>query len=47
MDMIITLDELVKGARMGFGRSLVVYVLLLPYFGFKRLLRRLSRKSST
>jgi hypothetical protein len=47
MDMIITLDELVKGARMGFGRSLAVYVLLLPYFGFKRLLRRLSRKSST
>ncbi|RLC94288.1 MAG: hypothetical protein DRI39_03355 [Chloroflexi bacterium] len=45
MDMIITLDEIVKGARMGFGRSLIVYVLLLPYFGFQRFLRRLARKS--
>lgn len=42
MDMIITLDEVFSGMKIIF-RGVIPYVLLAPYFGVRRLFRRLLR----
>lgn len=40
MDMILTLDEVFSGLKIML-RSVISYALLLPYFGLRRLFRRL------
>lgn len=44
MDMIFTLGELYKSARMALCWSVISFVLLLPYFGLKQIFRRVSRQ---
>ena len=45
MDMILSLEEIAKGARMALCWSVISYILLLPYFGAKRLVHRSPSKS--
>jgi len=40
MDMIFTSDEIFKAIRMALCWSVISFVLLLPFFGVKRLFRR-------
>lgn len=40
MDMILTLDEIFNGLKIML-RGVISYALLLPYFGLRRLFRRL------
>lgn len=41
MNMTLTPDEIFNGMKM-MSQELILYVLLLPYFGLRRLVRRLS-----
>ncbi len=41
MDMIFTPEEICRGLKMALCWAVLSFILLLPYFGMKRLLRRL------
>ena len=41
MDMILTLEEVLRGFRLLFCWATISFVLLIPYFGAKRLFGRL------
>jgi len=45
MDMIFTADEIFKAIRMALCWSVISFVLLLPFFGIKRLFRRPAKGS--
>jgi hypothetical protein len=40
MDMIITVEEAFNGVRIALCWAVISFILLLPYFSVKRLLRR-------
>jgi len=43
MDIILTLDEIFSGMKIML-RGVIPYVLLVPYFGLRRLFRRLLKE---
>jgi len=46
MDMIFTSEEIFKGIKMALSWSVISFVLLLPYFGLKQILRRSPQEPS-
>jgi len=47
MDMIFTLEEVLHAFRLLFCWATISFILLIPYFGIKRLLGRLNKNSKT
>jgi hypothetical protein len=40
MDMIITVEESLNGLKLAFCWAVISFILFLPYFGLRRLLKR-------
>jgi hypothetical protein len=40
MDMIITVEESLNGLKLALCWAVISFILLLPYFGLRRLLKR-------